>query len=137
MPKILISFAISYFICSIIRIIFLSERNIAKVRTQPILSIAYDFSLKVKRQLIIKYIIFFIISLLFLVFFWMLLSAFGAVYQNTQLFIFKNALISFSISLVFPFFINILPSIFRIASLNSEKKDNECMFNLSKFLQIL
>jgi len=137
MPKILISFAISYFICSIIRIIFLSERNIAKVRAQPILSIAYDFSLKVKRHLIIKYTIFFIVSLLFLVFFWMLLSAFGAVYQNTQLFIFKNALISFSISLVFPFFINILPSIFRIASLNSEKKDNECLFNLSKFLQIL
>ena len=137
MPKILISFAISYFISNIIKLIFLSERNIMKVKEQPTLSIAYDFSTKVKRQLIIKYIIFFIISLIFLVFFWMLLSTFGAVYQNTQLFIFKNALISFSISLIYPFFINILPCIFRIASLNSEKKDNECMFNLSKFLQIL
>ena len=136
-PKILISFAISYLICIIIKLIFLSERNIIKVREQPNLSIAYDFSSKVKRQLIIKYIIFFIISLIFLVFFWMLLSAFGAVYQNTQLFIFENALISFAISLIYPFFINILPCIFRIASLNSEKKDNECIFNLSKFLQIL
>ena len=107
------------------------------MREQPTLSIAYDFSSKVKRQLIIKYIIFFILGLIFLVFFWMLLSAFGAVYQNTQLFIFENALISFAISLIYPFFINILPCIFRIASLNSEKKDNECIFNLSKLLQIL
>ena len=136
-PKIVISFAISYVISTIIKYIFLSERNITRIRMQPKLSIAYDISDKEKRNLVIKYTIFFILGLIFLFFFWMLLSSFGAVYQNTQIFIFKNALISFGISLVYSFFIIILPCIFRILSLNSETKNNEGMYKLSKFLQIL
>ena len=137
LPKITISFAISYVITNIIKYIFLSERNIFEIRIQPTYSLAYDISLKEKKNLVIKYTIFFILGIIFLVFFWMLLSSFGAVYQNTQIFIFKNALISFSMSLCYPFIIIIFPSIFRICALNSKEKNNECMFKLSKFLQIL
>ena len=137
LPKITISFAISYVITNIIKYIFLSERNIFEIRIQPTYSLAYDISLKEKRNLVIKYTIFFILGIIFLVFFWMLLSSFGAVYQNTQIFIFKNALISFSMSLCFPFIIIIFPAIFRICALNSNEKNNEYMFKLSKFLQIL
>ena len=114
LPKITISFAISYVITNIIKYIFLSERNIFEIRIQPTYSLAYDISLKEKRNLVIKYTIFFILGIIFLAFFWMLLSSFGAVYQNTQIFIFKNALISFSMSLCFPFIIIIFPAIFRI-----------------------
>ena len=137
LPKITISFAISYVITNIIKYIFLSERNIFEIRIQPTYSLAYDISLKEKRNLVIKYTIFFILGIIFLAFFWMLLSSFGAVYQNTQIFIFKNALISFSMSLCFPFIIIIFPAIFRICALNSNEKNNEYMFKLSKFLQIL
>ena len=137
LPKISISFAISYFVSNILKYIFLSDRYIFEIRMQPSFSSAYDISDKVKRKLIIKYTIFFIISLLFLGFFWMLLSSFGAVYQNTQIFIFKNALISFGYALFYPLFNNIFPCIFRITSLRSETKDNECLFKFSKFLQIL
>ena len=91
-PKIAISFAASYYITIIIKIIFLSERNINQVRKQITSSLANSISEKVRKNLIIKYIIFFILGLIFLVFFWMLLSSFGAVYPNTQIFIFKNAL---------------------------------------------
>ena len=118
LPKIIISFFVSYYITTIIKIIFLSERNIVKVRSQTSLNNAYTMSDEVKKKLVIKYIIFFISGSIFLVFFWMLLSSFGAVYQNTQILIFKNTLISFSLSLFFPFFINIFPCIFRICSLN-------------------
>ena len=104
---------------------------------EPLLSMAYNISDKEKRNLIIKYTIFFILGLIFLFLFWMFLSSFGAVYKNTQMFIFKNALISFAISLIYPFFIIIFPCIFRILSLNSKTKDNEGMYKLSKFLQIL
>ena len=137
LPKITISFAISYYITVIIKLIFLSERNIFLIRTQPTLSRASTVADKEKKNLVIKYIIFFIGGLIFLVFFWMLLSSFGAVYQNTQMFIFKNALISFSISLFYPLFINIFPCFFRICSLSSKQKNNECMYKLSKFLQVL
>ena len=137
MPKIVISFFVAYYLTILIKIIFLSERNINQVRQQTSSSIAYNIADKVKKNLIIKYTIFFILGIVFLVFFWMLLSSFGAVYPNTQMFIFKNALISFAISLVYPFFTNIFPSILRMCSLNSNKKDNECIYKLSKFLQIL
>ena len=134
-PKTAISFAASYYINIIIKIIFLSERNINQVRKQITSSLANSISEKVRKNLIIKYIIFFILGLIFLVFFWMLLSSFGAVYPNTQIFIFKNALLSFAMSLIYPFFISILPCIFRMCSLNSN--NSECMYKFSKFLQIL
>ena len=137
LPKIGISFVASYYATVIIKIIFLSERNIMQVRMQPTLSLADAISDKVKRNLVIKYTLFFILGLIFLVFFWILLSSFGAVYQNTQMFILKNTLISFAISLVYPIIISIFPTLFRICSLNSEQKKYEGVYKISKFLQIL
>ena len=136
-PKISIAFAISHVINIIIKYIFLSERNILEVKKQPTSLIANSIIPKVQRSLIIKYTLFFILGLIFLGFFWILLSSFGAVYQNTQMFVFKNTLISFGISLVYPFFINIIPCIFRMSSLNSEDKSSECLYNFSKALQLL
>ena len=121
----------------IIKFIFLSERNIYNIRKQTTYSNASYISEKERKNLVIKYSIFFIAGIIFLFFFWMLLSSFGDVYQNTQMFIFKNALISFAISLFYPFFINIFPCLFRMCSLNSGNGDKECLYNFSKFLQWL
>ena len=136
-PKISISFVCSYFISLIIKYIFLSERNLLHIRKQKNIQSAELVASKEKKNLVIKYIIFFILGILFLAFFWMLLSSFGAVYQNTQLIVFENALICFGISFVYPFFINIFPCIFRISSLNDKTKKQECLYKFSKFLQIL
>ena len=135
--QISISFIVSYYITSIIKIIFLSERNINQVRKQYEVSIAYIISDKEKKNLIIKYTIFFILGIIFLFFFWMLLSSFGAVYSNTQMFIFKNTLISFAMSLFYPFLISVFPSTLRTFSLKSNPKDKECLYKVSKFLQVL
>ena len=137
LPKIGISFIVSYYATIIIKIIFLSERNIAQIRMQPTLLLADVISDKVRRNIIIKYTLFFILGLIFLVFFWMLLSSFGAVYPNTQIFIFKNTLISFAISLIYPLIMAIFPTIFRIFSLNSVQKNYESSYKLSKVLQLL
>ena len=136
-PKILISFVCSYSIYIIIRYIFLSERNILQVKIQNNAENAETMMIKEKKNLKIKYFIFFSSGIAFLLFFWYLLSSFGAVYQNTQFIVFENTLICFGISLIFPFFINIFPSVFRIISLNSETKSKECFYKFSKFLQIL
>ena len=90
LPKIAIAFVASYYITVIIKLMFLSERNIVNIRSQLVTSSAYAISEKEKKNMVIKYSIFFILSLIFLAFFWMLLSSFGAVYPNTQIFIFKN-----------------------------------------------
>ena len=135
LPKITISFVASYYATSLIKFIFLSERNIFEIRKQDKSSLAYSIAEKEKKNLIIKYNLFFALGLIFLVFFWMLLSSFGAVYPNTQMFIFKNSLVSFSMSLIYPEIISIFPCIFRIYSLHSSNK--EYLYKISNFLQIL
>ncbi len=62
---------------------------------------------------------------------------FGVIYKNNQFHLLKDTLISFGISLIYPFGIYLLPGIFRIPSLSNHKKQRECMYNFSKFLQLL
>ena len=94
----------------------------------------FEFSEKIKKFLLIKYICFYVISVIFLLFFWYYLSSFGAVYQNTQIYLLENMIISFSVSLVYPFIINIFPAILRNLSL---KKSNECLYKISKIIHFI
>ena len=93
--------------------------------------------MKLLKCLIIKFILFFIITLLFLIIFWYYLSCFCAVYKNTQIHLIKDVLISFGISLMYPFGLNLFPGIFRISSLRDEKKNQKCLYNFSKIIQLI
>ena len=90
---------------------------------------------KEKKRIILKYIIFFCLGLIFLLFFWYYLSSFGAVYQNTQIYIIKNTSICLAISISYPFIINILPAAFRISALSGKKR--KCMYKISKILEFV
>ena len=88
-----------------------------------------------EKKLNIKFILYFIISFLFLSFFWYYLSIFCVIYKNTQIHLLKDTLMSFGLSLVFPFFIYLIPGLFRLPSLSNSKEQKECLYNFSKFLQ--
>ena len=137
LPIICISFAISHILTIIIKFLFLSERNLYEIKKQITYSMACNLQEKVERNLIIKYIIFFIMGIIFLSIFWLFLSSFGAVFQNTQIILVENTLISFGISFIYPFFINIIPGIFRICSLSDKKNNSICLYKISQFLQLL
>ena len=134
---IFLSFIFAHILSTIIKYIFLSERNIYEVKKVTELMNAREIGDKVKRKIIIKYITFFTISIIFIIFFWYYLSSFGAVYRNTQVFLIKNTFISCFISLVYPFIINLLPGILRMNSLKDENKNKEFMFKVSKILQYI
>ena len=74
-----------------------------------------------KNRLAIKSIIYFILSFLLLIFFWYYISMFGAIYRNTQMHLLKDILMSFVLSLFFPFAIYLLPGILRIPALSKKK----------------
>ena len=131
-PHIFCSFAISHTLNTVIKFIFLSERNIYEIKRQKMI---YDDTDKIKRRLIIKYICFYCIGSIFLMFLWYYLSSFGAVYQNTQIYLIKNTSISFAVSLVYPFIINIFTAILRKSALKG--KNNELLFKLSRFSQYI
>ena len=137
LPTSCISFAISHILTIIIKYIFLSERNINEIKLQVSSMAAYRISFKVERNIKIKYVIFFLFGLILLVIFWILLSSFGAVFQNSQIILIINTLISFGIAFIYPFFINVIPCLFRICSLSSQGKNLGCIYAFSKFLQII
>ena len=136
-PKICISFAISHIITIIIKFIFLSERNIHKIKIQSTYEAAYNISFNVLKYLCIKYNLFYISGIIFLFIFWLFLSSFGAVYQNTQVTLVENTIISFGISFIYPFFYNVIPCLLRICSLSNEDNQSSCLYNVSKFFQLL
>ena len=135
-PYISYSFAISHTLSIIIKYIFLSERNLNQLNNEKNKNNLGNVMEKVKKCIILKYICFFISSLIFLIFFWYYLSSFGAVFHNTQIYLIKNTLISFGFELLFPFFINIIASILRINALTSNK-NLETIYKISIIMQYI
>ena len=135
LPKIILSFLFTHIIIIVLKYIFLSERNILNIKNKKKYDEAYDEADKARRCLIIKYILFYVIGSLFLILFWYYLSSFCAVYQNTQIFLVINTFISLGISFLFPFIMNIVPSILRYISLKNS--NNECIYKISKIIQLV
>jgi len=133
LPQIVYSFIISYIISSVIKFFSLSERNLLQLKYEEKQKNFSDKANKVKKFLILKYIIFFIFSFLFLIIFWYYLSSFCAVYKNSQVYLIKNTAISFTMSLVFTIFFIIFPCFLRISSLKNN--GNKCFFQTSRILQ--
>ena len=91
--------------------------------------------MNLNKTLKIKFIIYFIAGFIFLLFFWYYISIFCAIYKNIQYHLIKDTLLSFGLSLVYPFGICLLPGALRICSLS--KKNRACLYNLSKIIQII
>ena len=85
----------------------------------------------------IKYVFFFILSYLFLGLFWYYISCFCAVYRNTQIHLIKDSVISFGLYLIYPFFLCLIPGIFRIPALKPGKNDMKCLYKFSKIAQLI
>ena len=134
-PQIMYSFIISYFINILIKYFVLSERNLLELKREKELTVAKEKSKNTKKNIIIKNYCYFIVCFIFLGFFWYYLSSFCAIYQNSQISLIKNTFISFSLGLIYPFGINLLPAIIRKFSLI--EKNRECIYKTSKFIQIL
>ena len=134
-PYISYSFIISHALSLIIKYIFLSERNLYEIKSENNFEKLSDKTVKTKKHIIIKYRIFFCLGLVFLLFFWYYLSSFGAVYQNTQIYIIKNTSICLGLSLLYPFIINILPAVLRISALSNTNR--KCMYKISRILQFI
>ena len=136
-PQILYSTAISAIINIILKTLSLSEKNILEIKKEIDYAKVVEKSQKIEKCIIIKFIIFFILSFSFMIFFWYFISCFCAVYTNTQIILIKDTLISFGLSMIYPFGINLIPGIFRIWSLSAEKKDKKCLYKFSNIIALI
>ena len=138
-PQILYSTALSSLDNALISYLSLSEKNILVIKNnkeknkENLKKLVHE----IKKCLIIKFILFFFFNFISLICFWYYLGCFCAVYKNTQFILIKDTVLSYSLSLIYPFGLCLLPVIFRIKALNSKNQDKECMYQFSKILQLI
>ena len=141
LPQIIYSSIISQILYSLLQLLALSDDLILMLKQKKKNFNKPEIKIKLLKRLKIKFILFFIISTIFLVIFWYYISMFCAIYVNTQMHLIKDTLISFGMSLLYPFGIYLLPGIFRIVALSNKNKKSKknktkkIIFIFSKFLQ--
>ena len=130
-PRVIYIIIICSIINNFVKFLFLSDKNILEIKYER-----NEYSLRAKsiftvKCLIIKYICFFIFNILLSILFWYYISCFCIVYKNTQLYLIKNSIISFSLSLIYSFIICLLSAILRFFSL---KGPGKYLYKISQFI---
>ena len=72
-----------------------------------------------------------------MLFFWYFISCFCAVYKNTQIILIKDTLISFGLSMLYPFGLNLFPGIFRIPALRAKNKNMKYLYQFSGIVALI
>ena len=136
-PKIFYSTLVTAVVNMILKNLSLSEASMLEIKKEKKYHKAQKKSKEVWNCIKIKVVVFFILSFLLMDFFWYYISCFCAVYRNTQIILIKDTLLSFGLSMIYPFGLNLLPGIFRISALRSRKKDKECLYKLSLIVALI
>ena len=132
LPQIIYSSIINSVLNIILKNLGLYQNNVYEIKSCKIEYI----NKKIKKEfnkIKIKVIIFFIITYILLVFFWLYLGCFCVVYINTQLHLLKEVSSSFATSLIIPLIIYIFPGFFRIPSLKNRQPS---LYKFSKIIQL-
>ena len=138
LPQILCSAIISTVVLRLIlQILVLTDKDVYEVKIQKNRNKAVQMKEKKLKCILIKFIIFFALSFLLLGFFWYYLTCFNAIYVNTKIYLIENTFISFAFSLLYPFLINLIPMSLRRWAIKSEEKDDDLLYQISQFIQII
>ena len=134
-PQILFSSVISSLIKLILKLFSLSEKNFIQLKRDKTITNIIEETKSVESHLRIKFLLFFILSSILMLFFWYFISTFCAVYTNTQLILFQDTILSFFASMIYPFGLNLLPGIFRIYALRDKNK--KCLYTIGSIIALI
>ena len=133
-PQILYSTLISKLIDALIKNLALSQDNIVELKQEKGKNNLEEKFNRILKIIRIKIISFFVIAFIILLFFWYYITCFCGIYVNTQIHLIKDTFISLIASLIYPFVVNLIPGIFRIASLRMENHSGKYLYRFSSFL---
>ena len=136
-PQIIYSTLISSVTGSLIKYLALTEKIILTIKEVKKLDDLNSKKEKVIKTVKMKITLFFIIGFIILFIFMIYSTCFCGIYVNTQIHLIKDSIISYGLSLIYPFCYNLIPGIFRISALRAKKKDKKYLFRFSKFIQII
>ena len=121
-PQILYSTAISQLLEVFLCFLSLTDKYFYQIKSLKNDKNIKEQILRIFKCVRIKLIIFFIFTFILFAFYWYFVSAFCAVYQNTQITFIKDSVSSFLTGLLYPFVLYLIPSALRIISLSDTKK---------------
>ena len=132
--NIIYSSIISSFIYALFRKLALTSQNILEIKHEKKKHNLNARVLIALKQIKMKFICFFLLNIFFLLIIWYYISCFCAVYKNAQIYLIKNTLISYCISLIYPFIISLIPCFFRIFAF---KGSGICLYRISQIIQFI
>ena len=135
LPQIIYSYLISSLFSFILEMLALTEEVIIQMK-KIVFNIQFNKRiLDLGNKIKIKIFLYFIISTIFLIFFWYYLSMFCAIYPNTQIHLIKDTLLSFVVSFIEPLGLFLIPGLLRLLSLSKKNNNRGILYKLSQMLQ--
>ena len=128
LPQMLYSTIVSLIIEILIGILSYTDINIYQIR--QIKKATLDKIILIFKKIKIKLILYFAITFLLFLFYWYFISAFCAVYNNTQVIYIKDFISSFSIGLTYPFIIQFVFALIRIFTLRKNTKVRSVLYKI-------
>ena len=133
-PNIVLSSICSFIAGIIVRFVCLNERDISKVMSEKHPEERKEMAKKVKKSSNLKLIILYAVSGVLILLCWYYVSAFCAIFKNSQ----KNYLINFFICFIvcnlWPFVTSWIPTIMRRIAL--DKTSDKCLYKASQIVSI-
>ena len=137
LPQIIYSFLISTFFSVLLEMLALTQGIILELKRIRA-KIKFNRNIiKLGKRIKFKFLLYFIICSLFLMFFWYYLSMFYVIYKNTQLHLIKDTFLSFALSIIEPFGILLLPGLFSIPALLKQNQNRFILYKFSIILQMI
>ena len=132
-PNIILSSLCSFIASFIVRYVCLGERDIAKILSVREPDERKRLAQRARKIAMVKLIVLYVLSGLLILLFWYYVSAFCAVFKNSQ----KNYLINFFICFIvcnlWPVLTSFIPATMRRCALDDNK---ECLYNASQIVSV-
>lgn len=133
-PQILYSTIVSQILEIFLCYLSLTDKHIYQLKEIDEITENRKKVLFILRCIKIKLVGFYIFTIIFFGIFWYTVSAFCAVYENTQIPFIKDSVFSLLLSIIIPFFMYFFPTSFRRCALKSKKRNLECLYKFSEII---
>ena len=136
-PQIIYSSTISQLIEVFLCYLSLTDKHYYQIKALKNQNMNNNIVYKILRCVKLKFLGFFTFTFILFSFYWYFISAFCAVYLNTQIIFIKDSAMSFLTGLLYPFVLYLFPVILRTISLkDSIKKRFKCIYKISDIIPI-
>ena len=120
-----------------LKLLCLTHNSIRQVKKNKSIEGTKKQSVRILRCATFRIFLYYLFSFIFLIIFGFYVSCFCAIFENTQLLLIETMIISWFLSLVYPFIICFLTTIFRRGSLTCGKNGISCCYRINKILQLI